>query len=76
MWYGEASYFAGSYGKSNPSGSGGQAGHFTQLIWKGSTQVGCYTQICKAGTLYDSMDSVFTVCNYFPAGMCLERLRA
>ncbi|KAH6675060.1 CAP domain-containing protein [Halenospora varia] len=42
--------------------------HFTQVVWKASTTVGCATQYCKAGTMSASDASYFTVCNYGPQG--------
>lgn len=48
-------------------------GHFSQIVWNGSTSVGCYTADCSAqGYLYglegDNVPPYFTVCNYYPAG--------
>lgn len=52
-------------------------GHFTQIVWKSTDTVGCYTQNCTdspaglqkvpAGVL-----PFFTVCNYAPPGMPLS----
>ncbi len=71
MWYPEVSSFpSSSYGQANPSGDFESYGHWSQLVWVGSTQIGCYTQLCQAGTIYDSMDAYLSVCNYYPAGMC------
>jgi uncharacterized protein YkwD len=36
------------------------AGHFTQVVWKGSRHVGCGTATCN--------DKQIWVCNYDPAG--------
>lgn len=57
------------YGLANPpSGTNLDSwGHYTQLIWKSSTKVGCYTAKCPAGTVL-SMQSWYTVCNYSPPG--------
>ncbi|KAH8879353.1 PR-1-like protein [Thozetella sp. PMI_491] len=70
MWYGELSSYASSnYGQDNPDMSNFENfGHFTQLVWKDTQQVGCYTNFCAQGTIYPTMDSWFTVCNYYPAG--------
>jgi uncharacterized protein YkwD len=40
---------------------GKQCGHYTQVVWKGTTDVGCATQTCANG-------SQLWVCSYFPAG--------
>ncbi|PNY24291.1 Cell wall protein PRY3, partial [Tolypocladium capitatum] len=42
-------------------------GHFTQVVWKSSTKVGCATVKCPAGTVL-SLESWYTVCNYNPPG--------
>ncbi|KAB5528923.1 CAP domain-containing protein [Coniochaeta sp. 2T2.1] len=71
MWYnGELNLFPeGDYGKDNPDMTNFEGfGHFTQVVWVGSETVGCHTQYCDAGTIYDTMGSVLTVCNYGPSG--------
>jgi hypothetical protein len=55
-WYSEVS----SYSFSSPGWSGA-TGHFTQLVWKDTTKVGCgYNARCPMTTY---------VCQYSPAGM-------
>lgn len=74
MWYnGEINKFLPSYyGESNPDMSDFEGwGHFSQLVWKDSTQLGCYAKLCAAGTMYSDMDAWYMVCNYRPAGMFL-----
>jgi hypothetical protein len=71
MWYnGELPQFpSNGYGQANPDMSNFEGwGHFSQVVWAGSTKVGCKTQFCPAGTVYSTMDAWFTVCNYYPAG--------
>ena len=42
-------------------------GHFSQIVWKSTKSVGCYTQSCPQGVApYDI--KYFTVCNYSPPG--------
>ena len=71
QWYGEEGIYeqTGSYGKSNPIESGsGETGHFTQVVWKSTTHVGCAMANCPNGVSGTSgMDSLF-VCDYGPAG--------
>lgn len=71
MWYnGEiSSYPSQAYGQPTPDMTQFESwGHFSQVVWAGSTSVGCQTQLCPAGTMDSSMDVFFTVCNYYPAG--------
>ncbi|KAG0073750.1 hypothetical protein BGZ90_011330 [Linnemannia elongata] len=43
------------------------AGGFTQVVWKSSTQVACAQAECAAGTIYNQK-SIITVCRYSPPG--------
>ena len=55
-WYNELDL----YNFRNP-GFSGATGHFTQVVWKGSTGLGCAVTRCNAeGPIY--------VCHYTPAG--------
>lgn len=56
-WYGE-SY---NYDYENPRNSSGVTGHFTQLVWKGSKELGVGCAKSRDGSYY-------VVCNYHPAG--------
>ncbi|KAK9807415.1 hypothetical protein WJX73_003337 [Symbiochloris irregularis] len=53
-WMGEAS----SYDASNPNYE--VSGHFTQVVWKGSTSVGCAAANCGEMTIF--------ACEYDPPG--------
>lgn len=46
-------------------------GHYSQIVWKASTGVGCATQYCPGGlaNVGSNVSPYFTVCNYSPAGM-------
>lgn len=71
MWYnGELPLWpASDYGKENPDMTKFEDwGHFSQLVWKESKQLGCHTQFCPQGTMSQQMDVWYTVCNYYPAG--------
>ncbi|XP_055536908.1 Golgi-associated plant pathogenesis-related protein 1-like [Wyeomyia smithii] len=56
-WYDEIKYYR--FGQSNP-GNFSQVGHFTQLVWKGSRQLG----VGKAR----NGNNIYVVCNYDPPG--------
>lgn len=70
MWYSEVSlYPASNYGKPNPDMSNFEAwGHYSAMVWADTKSVGCATQFCGAGTMWDDMGAWFTVCNYYPPG--------
>jgi uncharacterized protein YkwD len=62
-WYSEIK----DYDYNNP-GFSSDTGHFTQVVWKGSTKVGCGAAPGPAtinGTKYDGF---YVVCQYSPAG--------
>lgn len=70
MYNDEIEYFSGLYGEANPDMTNFEKwGHFSQIVWKGTTQVGCYTTVCSSLGNVDGESNVpFTVCNYSPAG--------
>ncbi|CAK7201628.1 hypothetical protein SEUCBS139899_004337 [Sporothrix eucalyptigena] len=71
MWYnGEVWQFpADGYGESNPDMSNFESwGHFSQVVWVASTEIGCASQYCAPGTIYSTMGSWFTVCDYRSEG--------
>ncbi|KAI6878286.1 hypothetical protein KC363_g8612 [Hortaea werneckii] len=72
LWYNnEVTAYAPYYGQANPGGNFADYGHFTQIVWQGTTVVGCATQDCSAGGLANVGPNVppyFTVCNYYEAG--------
>jgi hypothetical protein len=65
MWMAEEK----DYNSSNPTYS-----HFTQVVWKASTKLGCYQAKCskfvneKGSDVFPGYsNNLFTVCNYSPA---------
>ena len=66
-WYNEIQF----YNYNNP-GFSGATGHFTQVIWKSSTQVGCGLSVNYqrqlVGTTYWNFYMAYVSCNYSPAG--------
>ena len=61
MWYDEVK----QYNFNNPGFSGG-TGHFTQLVWKGSKQIGC-------GVACSINNKCYVTCNYYPPGNVLSQ---
>lgn len=59
-WMSEAKTYFG--------GGKGDTGHFTQVVWKGTTSVACAVSSCPAGTIYSNMASKFYVCRYQKPG--------
>ncbi|XP_070548693.1 Golgi-associated plant pathogenesis-related protein 1-like [Ptychodera flava] len=59
-WYSEIAY----YDFTGATSSGNKAGHFTQLIWKESTQLGC--GVATADRQYGP--KFYVVCQYIKAG--------
>jgi len=71
MWYYSevGLYPNGAYGRSNPDMGGFHDwGHYTQVVWKSTTKIGCASKLCPAGTIVGGMASWYTVCNYYPPG--------
>ncbi|QRW09478.1 cysteine-rich Secretory family protein [Ceratobasidium sp. AG-Ba] len=52
----------------NPSNP--QPSHWTQVVWKGTTKVGCYMATCAPGNIFGKKygNAKYVVCNYRPAG--------
>jgi len=55
MWYDEVAQYRFPDG-----GFSMKTGHFTQVVWRGTTQVGCATSRCNGMDIF--------VCEYNPAG--------
>lgn len=72
FYNGEVEWFAGLYQQAQPSMVNFEHwGHFSQVVWKSTTQVGCATVDCSAQGLANVGSDVapmFTVCNYGPPG--------
>lgn len=59
-WYSEKKFYRG--GKISSS-NWSKAGHYTQMVWRGTTKIGCAKVECKG--------NVIIVCNYDPPGNVL-----
>ena len=60
-WYSEISDWNFATSASN----GGVTGHFTQVVWKASTKLGCGVASCPGMLM---ANSIFVVCRYSPQG--------
>lgn len=68
MYNGEFEYYHW-FGENPDMSSFDSWGHLTQIVWKGTTHVGCATVVCTPLANTPSSDSLpFTVCNYSPPG--------
>ena len=63
-WYGEKKIYR--YGKFG-NGNWHAIGHYTQMVWKSTREIGVGVAVCKSGEL-------MVVANYFPAGNYLGQL--
>ncbi|KAH0416908.1 PR-1-like protein, partial [Aureobasidium melanogenum] len=71
FYNGEVGYYNNLYGQANPDMTNFEKwGHFSQLVWKGTTKVGCATQYCSGGlaNVGQYVAPYFTVCNYGAPG--------
>jgi hypothetical protein len=44
-------------------------GHYTQIVWRGTTRLGCAVRVCTTGSPFTGAPTwTLVVCNYAPAG--------
>lgn len=71
QWYnGELNaYSPNFYGREPDMSNFSVWGHFSQLVWVDTEELGCAVHFCPRGTMNADMGVWYSVCNYFPAGM-------
>lgn len=62
LWAGEKADYRGAGGPMR--GADMEAGHYTQVVWRGTTRIGCGRTTCSK----DGFDWTLVSCNYSPAG--------
>ncbi|OCT52425.1 SCP-like extracellular protein [Cladophialophora carrionii] len=69
MYNGEIGFYPG-YGSEPDMSNFEKWGHYSQIVWKSTTGVGCATQYCPNGLANTggNVSPYFTVCNYSPPG--------
>ncbi|PYI08686.1 PR-1-like protein [Aspergillus sclerotiicarbonarius CBS 121057] len=70
MYNDEMGYYTDLYGEADPDMTYfDEWGHFSQIVWAATTEVGCATVTCSSLGNVDASEALpFTVCNYSPAG--------
>ncbi|KAK5120070.1 hypothetical protein LTR85_006551 [Meristemomyces frigidus] len=72
FYNGEVGWYDGLYGEEQPDMTNFEHwGHFSQIVWKATTKIGCATQDCTSQGLSNVGSDVapyFTVCNYESPG--------
>lgn len=64
-WLGETQYY--NY-NANSCAAGHDCGHYTQMVWRDTQQVGCGITTCTTGSPFGSGSWTFVVCDYSPPG--------
>ena len=64
-WASEFQYFNYS---ANSCASGQTCGHYTQMVWRATSQLGCGVSNCTTGSPFGSGNWTLVVCNYSPPG--------
>ncbi|WP_164012488.1 CAP domain-containing protein [Pyxidicoccus trucidator] len=56
--------------ENNSCATGKQCGHYTQVVWRATTRVGCATKVCTQNSPFGAQAPTwqYWVCNYDPPG--------
>jgi len=66
-WYDEINDYSYATHKIRDNAIGTMVGHFTQIVWRESTQIGCAMNL-KCNNMFGGMKNTAMVCHYAPAG--------
>ena len=64
-WVAEVEHYHANNNRCDP---GEVCGHYTQVVWRKSTELGCASTSCNQGSPFGGGQWTMTVCNYAPAG--------
>lgn len=64
-WVAERANYNAATNRCEP---GEVCGHYTQVVWRASTELGCAIQVCDRSSPFGNGEWTMTVCNYAPAG--------
>ncbi len=64
-WVAEVEHYDARRNRCEP---GEVCGHYTQVVWRTSTELGCATTNCTRNSPFGGGEWQLTVCNYAPAG--------
>lgn len=59
-WYSEIKQYKGDFSS--------KSGHFTQVVWKSTTEVGCASRVLPPGGVNGKWHATYVCCIYTPAG--------
>jgi pathogenesis-related protein 1 len=65
MWVDEKQHYSYS---SNTCATGKVCGHYTQVVWRDTTQLGCAKMQCNSLGVFGGAPGIAWVCNYNPPG--------
>ena len=65
LWAGEAADYDHATNTCDP---GAVCGHYTQIVWRDTTALGCAMRTCATGSPFGSGSWDFWVCDYAPPG--------
>jgi pathogenesis-related protein 1 len=71
MWGSEARFYdyaTNTCDDANPANSAHTCGHYTQLVWRSTSVVGCGRRTCMTGSPFGSGSWDYWVCDYAPPG--------